>query len=264
MVIFMPETVRFLHFSDLHIAFHPPKGDRLGTLLAEYFHPLEMLCGALRAQREWRPDFLLFTGDIAHYGETEAYIALRCLLKKEMPAVPAVFLPGNHDDRAAFCREILEQPPRERIDQVCDLAGVRIAALDTGADGVISPDQTEWLARAAAGGVPHGTLLAMHHPLYRQSPMAPASFPEDFPGRIAALPVAGILCGHTHENYVGSFAGKPYVTADAMSFTIRTKGGRMFCRLRAGYVRGEIGAHGLSVQIKRAASPADGAVRFMI
>lgn len=260
----MPTPVRFLQLSDLHLVFHAPEGDRLGTALADHIRPLELVRKALRAECAEPPDFLLLTGDLADRGGAREYQALRGLLREEMPGVPVVALPGNHDGREAFCRYMLDEPPRVSVDQVFDIDGLRVIALDTGEGGVITREQTVWIEQLLRRPAPRGTLLAMHHPLYRQSPMNPAGFPPDFAPLVARSDIAGIFCGHTHENYVGSFAGKLYVTADACSFTVGGQDDKMFCELCAGYVRAELGPHGLSVQMKRAASAADASVRFPI
>lgn len=257
-------SVRFLQLSDLHLIFHAPEGDKLGTVLAEHIRPLELTRQILRTERAEPPDFLLLTGDLADRGGAREYEALRRLLQQEMPGVPVVALPGNHDNRDVFCRCMLDEPPRELVDQVFDFGGLRVIALDTGVSGVVTQEQTAWMGQLLRRPAPRGTLLAMHHPLYRQSPMNSAAFPLGFVPLVAHSDIVGIFCGHTHENYVGSFAGKRYVTADACSFTVSSQDDEMFCEPCAGYIRAELGSHGLSVQMKRAVSVTDASVRFPI
>lgn len=260
----IPRPIHFLQLSDLHVLLGPQEGNTLETLLAERIRPLAMVRRVLRAERAQQPDFLLLTGDLAQNGGVREYAALRALLREEAPDVPIVALPGNHDDRAAFCTQLLGVPPRASVDQVFDFDGVRVVALDTGKEGVVTPEQTAWLARTLCIPASRGTLLALHHPLYRQGAMDPARFPPDFPTLVERSDVAGIFCGHTHENWFGSFAGKPYITADACSFTVEEQNERTFCVPRAGYVRAELGANGLCVQMKRAALSAAVPARFPI
>lgn len=260
----MSEPIRFLQLSDMHLIFQAPESDRLGTLLARTFRPLEVVRRLLRAERSWRPDFLLFTGDLADRGGDTEYAAMRRVLTEEMPGVPWVALPGNHDDRAAFRRSFLRVPPQEPLDRVCNFGGLRVVTLDTGVDGVISSGQVEWLVQQLAAEAPRGTVLAIHHPLYAQSPMPPARYPPEFARLIAGSRLVGIFCGHTHENYFGSFEGVPYVTADACSFAVEEEDGRLFARLCAGYLRAQIGGSGLSVQMKRAAPDGVPNARFPI
>lgn len=259
----MPAPIRFLQLTDLHLRFHASKGEKVAELLAERMHPLELVRLALREARANRPEFVLLTGDLAHEGGAEEYDALAGLLHEELPKATAVFLPGNHDDRSAFCTYLLHEPPRASVNRTYDLDGLHVVALDSGTGGAITPEQTAWLEDMLRTPAPRGTLLALHHPLYRQNPMNPASYPSAFRDLIARGGIDGIFCGHTHENWFGHFAGVPYVTADACSFTVEERDGQQFCLPCAGYVLAELGPQGLCVQMKRAAAPGASA-RFPI
>ncbi|MFT8887309.1 MAG: metallophosphoesterase [Ethanoligenens sp.] len=258
----MPAPIRFLHLTDLHLRFHAPKEDKIAELLAERVHPLELVRLVLREARAYHPAFVLVTGDLVHEGGAAEYTALADLLHEELPMATAVFLPGNHDDRAAFCTCLLHESPCTSVNRVYDLDGLRIIALDSGTEGTITPEQTDWLKDMLHPHAPRGTLLALHHPLYQQNPMNPAVYPPAFSDVIARGGIDGIFCGHTHENWFGCFAGVPYVTADACSFMVEERNGQRFCVPCAGYVLAELGPQGLNVQMKRAAP--DASIRFPI
>lgn len=260
----MPAAIRFLHFSDLHLRLRAQKGDKLSAVLTRNIRPLDLVRRALCEGAALHPAFVLLTGDLADNGGAREYAALRALLRETLPGVPAVCVPGNHDARGAFRAHLLGVPADAPLDRVFWFDGLRVAALDTGADGVITPGQVAWLEKVLRSPAPRGTLLALHHPLLRQSPMEPARYPPSFASLAARGGLRGIFCGHTHENRFGSFAGVPYVTADACSFRVEEQAGQPFCLPCAGYVLVDLGETELSVQMKRAATHRRSAARFPI
>ncbi len=119
-----------------------------------------------------KPDAIVFTGDIADLGEPEAYEAVASIVVEKAAAMGAelVWVMGNHDVRAPFARRLLgrEADLEAPLDQVFDINGLRIIALDTTIpgyhDGELTPAQLEWLRGQLSKPAPHGTVLAMHHP----------------------------------------------------------------------------------------------------
>ena len=47
---------------------------------------------------------------------------------------------------------------------------------------------------------------------------AAVSCPESLKNLIANTGISAVLCGHTHHCFAGTFLGKPYYTANCMSF----------------------------------------------
>ena len=88
----------------------------------------------------------MFTGDLADHGAPEEYRQLRALLGP----TPAVFVAGNHDDRAALREHLLgETPSADTLDHVVRLGDLRIVVLDSTvpgrAYGELRPGQLAWL-----------------------------------------------------------------------------------------------------------------------
>ncbi|WP_258222877.1 metallophosphoesterase, partial [Microbacterium sp. HMWF026] len=83
-----------------------------------------------------RPDALVFTGDLADFGEADAYRRVRAIVEPlaERLRTRVVWVMGNHDDRAAFRTELLPAEaadPAAPVDRVDELDGLRIVTLDT-------------------------------------------------------------------------------------------------------------------------------------
>lgn len=94
------EPIRWLHLSDLHLR----NGDTwaLDRVLLAFWKSV-----AVSTEREWRPDFILFSGDIAYSGQTAEYDAARRVFGKlsDVTTVPRerIFcVPGNHDINRAI------------------------------------------------------------------------------------------------------------------------------------------------------------------
>ncbi len=167
-----------------------------------------------------RPDLLLFTGDLTDQGEAAAYRDLRRRVEESCAAldVGAVFMPGNHDDRATLRVELLgEQPSDEPIDQVAWCGGLRIVALDSTVPGEDSGElraaQLEWLASLLAEPAPEGTVVALHHPPV-PSPIASMSRialrdPERLSAVLAGSDVRIVLAGHNHHAMAGMLGSIP-------------------------------------------------------
>jgi Icc protein len=86
-----PQPVKIVQISDLHIL--PAPGERLlGIDTGFYFD--SVLKQAL--QEHPQPDLLLFTGDLAQIPTAASYRKISAVL--ENVDIPAVCLPGNHDD----------------------------------------------------------------------------------------------------------------------------------------------------------------------
>jgi 3',5'-cyclic AMP phosphodiesterase CpdA len=183
-------------------------------------------------------DALLFTGDIADRGESDAYARVRALVEPAAARMGAeiVWVMGNHDDRGAFHTGLLDDadgPPGavERtapIDRVVELGGLRVIALDTSVPGYhhgeLAAEQLDWLRDQLSTSAPHGTLLALHHPPV-PSPVAYMQVLElqrqhELAEVVRGSDIRAILGGHLHYSTHGLFAGIPVAVAAATCYTM--------------------------------------------
>lgn len=222
-----PPALRTLvHLSDTHLL----GGDRL---LGGRYDTAGHLAQTLDAVERLgvRPDALVFTGDLTDLGEPEAYAALRALVEPVAARLgaPIVWVAGNHDERPAMRRDLLDlSPTQEPVTAVHDLGGLRLIAVDSTVPGWHHGDldaaQLDWLRGELATPAPLGTLLALHHPplpshlplfdileLREQSRLADV---------IAGTDVRGILAGHLHYSTSGMFAGVPVTVSAATCYTM--------------------------------------------
>lgn len=215
-------SYRFIHMSDIHFLENYSK-EGFEALIAAKQHPKNNVYKCLNREIKEGLDFILITGDLTHEGEESDYRALHGFIKELSGDIPVIVLPGNHDRRDAYCRGFLEIEPEVHPDRVYDIDGLRIITLDTGnsRDGVILEEQLVWLKEILSVSAKNGTLLALHHPLIRgQEGLDCAEYDPAFYRIIKNSDITGIFCGHTHKNYIASFAHKPYYTSDSMSFSM--------------------------------------------
>jgi 3',5'-cyclic AMP phosphodiesterase CpdA len=175
------------------------------------------------------PAALLFTGDLTEAGDPEAYQRLRHLVAPVASRLkaPALYVMGNHDDRAAMRANLLGEPPTtDPYDYVVRLGDVRVVVLDSTvpgcAHGELTADQLSWLEAQLAQPAPDGTILALHHPpLPSPSRLATAIELSDRSALAAVLSgtdVRLIPAGHTHVVSTGSLAGIPVCTGGTTAF----------------------------------------------
>ena len=169
----LPDTVRVLHVSDIHL---DPVGLALTREIAEEFDVA----------------FIIDTGDINHYGsDVEATVAA-----SQVPtAWPYVFIPGNHDS-PAITAALDALPQVTVLDATSTVeAGIRIFGVaDPASRGTgVEPDRDAMLAEGRSisarlqlgmrSGEETPTVIAIHNP----------GMAEPFAG-LSPL----VLLGHTH------------------------------------------------------------------
>jgi 3',5'-cyclic-AMP phosphodiesterase len=215
-----------IQISDLHIG--PDAG-------ADHEQPVDthaVLGRALRALEDVAPppSAVLFTGDLTEHGAPEQYRRLRALVDPAVARIGtrAVYLAGNHDDRAALREQLLDRAPTaEPLDQVEWIGDLRVIALDSTVPGLaygeLGQDQLDWLRAELASPAPAGTVLALHHPpLPSPAPLATAIElvnPGALAAAIAGTDVRVVLAGHTHVVSAGALAGVPVWTGGAIAPT---------------------------------------------
>ncbi|WP_150958966.1 phosphodiesterase [Microbacterium testaceum] len=179
-----------------------------------------------------RPHALVFTGDLADFGEADAYERVRGMVEPLAARLDTrvIWVMGNHDDRAAFRAELLPGDTAAAtapVDRVDEIDGLRIVTLDTSVPGAhhgeVTPEQLEWLAEVLATPAPLGTILAMHHPPVPSVLDLAASVELRDQRRLATVlrgsDVRAILAGHLHYSTFATFAGIPVSVASATCYT---------------------------------------------
>lgn len=214
-----------LHFSDTHLL--AGDAELYGSVDSE--GTLRTLFGELEASGS-RPEAIIFTGDLADKGETDAYAKLRGIVEPAARRLGAevIWVMGNHDDRGSFRDALLDEHPSVGpVDRVYDVNGLRIIALDSSVPGhhhgEVTDAQLAWLSEVLSTPAPHGSILAMHHPpvpcvldlavtveLRRQRELAAVLRGSD---------IRSIIAGHLHYSTTATFAGIPVSVASATCYT---------------------------------------------
>jgi 3',5'-cyclic-AMP phosphodiesterase len=177
------------------------------------------------------PDLTVVTGDLVDHGTAEEYAHVRSLLAPLR--MPAVVIPGNHDDRdglrtafagdgylprAGFLQFALEEWP------------LRIVGLDTlvpgSGGGELCSERLAWLDRTLAAAPDRPTLILMHHPPFltgieymdKAGLNSGATGLEDIVRRHPQ--VQRVACGHVHRAIDCRFAGTVAGTAPSTAHQI--------------------------------------------
>jgi 3',5'-cyclic AMP phosphodiesterase CpdA len=176
-------------------------------------------------------DAVVHTGDIADLGEAEAYLSAREAIGAAAARTGwrVLAVPGNHDDRVAMRDHLLGLPPSdEPIDDVVDVAGLRIVLLDTSiprhVEGGLDDAQLERLRETLREPAEHGTVLALHHPPVPVEVTGLQRLHLTGQDRLAAVlegrDVRAVLGGHLHYATTSVFAGVPVFVVPATAYTI--------------------------------------------
>ena len=235
-----------VHISDTHLIHGD--GDLYGGV--DSTARLRQILDELAAS-EAAIDALVFTGDLTDKGDARAYATLRGMVEPIAQRLGAelIWAMGNHDDRAVFRTELLDEPPLTgSIDMVHDVGGLRIITLDSTVPGFhhgeLSDAQLGWLSRLLATPAEYGTILAMHHPpvpcvldlavtveLHDQQRLANVLQGSD---------VRSIIAGHLHYSTTAMFAGIPVSVAAATCYN-------QDLNVPAGAMRGRDGGQGFNL-----------------
>lgn len=214
-----------LHMSDTHLLGGPQQlygavdsEARLRQIFSELEHS-----GA-------RPEAIVFTGDLADKGEAQAYAKLRAIVEPAAANLGAdvIWAMGNHDDRATFRTELLDQPANTTpVDRAYDVNGLRIITLDSTVPGhhhgEFSHEQLVWLANELLTPAPDGTILALHHPpipcIQDLSVLVELRGQSQLADVVRGTDVRAIMAGHLHYSTTATFAGIPVSVASATCYT---------------------------------------------
>lgn len=209
--------MKIIHITDTHLV---AKGQRLYGL-----DPYDRLLAAVSDINAHHADaeFAIFTGDLTHWGDVEAYKAFQaCAAKLSMPFVPMV---GNHDRRVRCLSVLAGAPcdPNGFVQGWKDTAAGRLVFLDTLDEtthaGAMCAARLGWLEEVFASTLADEPLfLFMHHPpfavgIHEMDRIALADSAQfarvikPYLGRIRHL-----FFGHVHRPICGSWMGIPFST----------------------------------------------------
>ena len=178
-----------------------------------------------------RPDLVLLSGDLVDQGAAGEYAMLRRLLAAL--AVPALAIPGNHDDRDAFRRAFRDHAYLPATGPINYTAGdhgpVRIVALDVTLPGLhhgaVDEAGARWLDEVLSAEQQRPTIVMMHQPPFESGvPYLDAYLCRDG-GRLAEVvsrhpAVERIVCGHVHRFMQLRFGGTMLCTAPSTTTAI--------------------------------------------
>jgi 3',5'-cyclic AMP phosphodiesterase CpdA len=198
-------VLTILHASDLHFGrpYLPAVGDAF-----------------LRMAHEVTPDLVVLSGDFTQRAKVEEYRQAREYVG-QLPNVPTVVTPGNHDVPLYRLFERIFSPFRnyrtyvsEDLDTVTRLEGAVVVSLSSAAphhaviNGRITPEQVEWAARAfrEAGPEQVRILVAHHHlapaPDYEGDSQLPRA--REILDAFEEMGVELVMGGHLHRSYIGN------------------------------------------------------------
>lgn len=207
--------MKLIHFTDTHLV-------RPGELLYG-LDPLARLEACVADINRHHADAALavITGDLTHFGDPEAFAALRQALARL--AIPVRLLPGNHDTVATLSQVFPEVAldAGGRAQSTLQTEAGLLAFLDTTRPGThagwYDDDRLDWL-EAQLRGCDGPVFLFMHHPPF------PVGIPsmdkiglvqaDAFAARLAPyLPrIRHLFFGHVHRPICGSWRGVPFST----------------------------------------------------
>lgn len=152
------KSIVILQITDLHIM--ASAGDKLMGIDTEYYLQ-SILQHAFNNQNVF--NLVLLTGDLAQEPCEASYRRLNTYLQKL--GVPCLCLPGNHDDFLMMERELSQGLVSCRKQTL--LGNWQIICLDSqipdSADGMLAPQELEFLEHCLITHPDHFALVALHH-----------------------------------------------------------------------------------------------------
>lgn len=203
-------TMLLAQVTDTHML-HPTSDE---PRLVDHIGRLELAVASLNAE-DPAPAAVLLTGDLTNNSEPGEIETLRTCL--EPLNLPALAIPGNHDDRAEI-RASFDLPwaADDNLSWIVELDGLSVIGLDTTVPGAqhgdFDPPRREWLTGALARTAPNPTVIAMHHPPFasgiRWMDATMLRNADLFTELVAgASHLTRIFCGHLHRHVVTSVGG---------------------------------------------------------
>jgi len=208
--------MKIIHISDIHLTV---PGEPMGGL-----DPHARFAAAMDHVTQHHADAtrVIITGDLAHWGEYDAYQALSDAL--EATTLPVRLLIGNHDDRATFLQVFPDHPVDTQgyVNYAETVNGTRFVYLDSVGTrthaGHFGPDRLTWL-ESELSAHPRLRLFMHHNPMTLGLPAEDriALIPEHRPAFHALLKryadrIEHLHFGHVHAPISGQFHGIPFTS----------------------------------------------------
>jgi 3',5'-cyclic-AMP phosphodiesterase len=212
-----------------------------------------------------RADFIVTTGDLVNNGTDGEYQAARVMLGMRETSVPPgpqrvsveglhekpmYFLPGNHDPREVFFRNMFPDhvetsgepggPPR-LMNASFMHKGIRFICVDWGGDNkpVAHPAMLEFLAESLRDRTP--AIILMHHALAPVGiPRLDSFLPDELPQFAALIQGSSALAifhGHFHVTYELTIAAIPVYGLRSTTFSFAPDGDKVLFVLRPPHYR---------------------------
>lgn len=196
--------LKLLHISDLH--FGPPYREQAGAAVQ-------------RLATDVKPDVVVASGDFTQRAKDEQFAEARAFLD-QLPQVPTIVVPGNHDVPLYRVGERMFDPHRfyrkhisQELNRVWEVDGATFVGLDSTAprtaisNGRITEEQLDYCANAF-GNSQNGLakiVVAHHHfapapDVERDRTMQKAKRAMK---KFVDLGVDMVLGGHLHRAYIG-------------------------------------------------------------
>lgn len=218
--------MNILHISDIHFrrAYEHCENGYKGMLSCMQSPLIPLDYCIKKVQEKEKIDLLIISGDLTEDGEAEDYAFLKKHLESLIGQTKMIVTLGNHDNKANFRKGWLGEEESDvsfnRIYHFEDLCVISFdSSLQGEPDGTIGEEQLTWLRAAFEKTKEKPVILVTHHHLLKkQSGIPPVPGAKHLLEVIGKQKILCILNGHTHHHYVGMAAGKPYYTADSMSF----------------------------------------------
>jgi 3',5'-cyclic-AMP phosphodiesterase len=173
-----------------------------------------------------RLDAILVTGDLTDHGEIQEYEQVKAELTAD---VPVLTLPGNHDERSAYRKVLLDGEGGAPVNQLHRVGGALFALCDSSIpgrdDGRLAPETLEWLSGVLAQADAPVFVGLHHHPIRLHNALVDGirlGNAEELAAIVKESPrVVAVLCGHAHAGAAGIFAGRPLLAAPGVVATTR-------------------------------------------
>ncbi len=210
--------MKIIHLTDSHLVASPQK--LFGLDMAD------RLQSAVDSITKYHSDaeFCVFTGDVTHWGEPEAFEDFRSIMRNlPMPWHP---IPGNHDTRDIFKQVLMNTlgDLTEFIQYSVDTPTGRFLLLDTldegKASGTLCEGRLNWLEGELEKSRSTDVFLFMHHAPMNVGIAAIDRIKLDNAEKLHRLVkrypnIRHLFFGHLHRACHGSWHGLPFSTVKA-------------------------------------------------
>ena len=217
--------MKFIHLTDLHL--------RRQGLTVNGCNPSDQLEACFEDIESWHSDaaFCVISGDLAEFGEAEAYEFLKDKIEKFK--LPCFLLIGNHDDRNVFQQIFLNHPKDSHgfVQHFHETADETFLFLDTTTGrngehhGQLCNDRLYWLKQKLIDAGRKKTYLFMHHPPFNiELPYVDnikLVNPEDFAETLAVgQNIQHIFFGHVHRMTYVNWRGFSFTSLSSLNHQI--------------------------------------------